>query len=75
MQNRRRGKDGQMAVKLDISKAYDRVEWEFLRKMMIKLGFDERWVALAMETIITASYSVLLNGEPKGFIKSTRGIK
>ena len=43
--------------------------------MMIKLGFDEKWVALAMETIITASYSVLLNGEPKGFIKSTRGIK
>ena len=42
---------------------------------MIKLGFDERWVALAMETVITASYSVLLNGEPKGFIKPTRGIK
>lgn len=63
-----------MAVKLDISKASDRVEWEFLRKMMIKLGFDERWVALAMETVITASYSILLNGEPKGFIKP-RGIK
>lgn len=64
-----------MAIKLDISKASDRVEWEFLRKMMIKLGFDERWVALAMETVITASYSILLNGEPKGFIKPTRGIK
>ena len=75
MQNRRRGKDGQMAVKLDISKAYDRLEWEFLGKMMIKLGFNERWVALAMETVIIASYSILLNGEPKGFIKPTRGIK
>lgn len=43
--------------------------------MMIKLGFDERWVALAMEIVITALYSVLLNDEPKGFIKPTRGMK
>ena len=41
MRNRRRGKDGQMAIKLDISKAYDWVEWQFLKKMMLRLGFDE----------------------------------
>lgn len=57
-----------MAVKLDISKAYVQVEWSFLEKMMIKMGLDERWVALAMETVTTASYFVLINGEPKGFI-------
>ena len=75
MRNRQSGKDGQMAIKLDISKAYDRVEWQFLKKMMLRLGFDERWVALAMETIHTASYSVLINVEPQGFFKPTRGIK
>ena len=58
-----------MAVKLDISKAYDRVEWSFLRQIMLKLGFDQHWVQLAMETVCTASYSMLINGEPKGFIK------
>ena len=61
MRNRRRRKDGQMAIKLDISKAYDRVKWQFLKKMMLRLGFDEQWVAFAMETIHTASYSVLIN--------------
>ena len=48
MRNRRKGKTGQIAVKLDISKAYDRVEWGFLQPMMLKLGFDTRWVELAM---------------------------
>ena len=75
MRNRRKGKTGHMAVKLDISKAYDRVEWEFLRKIMMKIGLPEQWVNLAMETVRTASYSILINGEPKGFITPTRGIK
>ena len=66
---------GQMVVKLDISKAYDWVEWSFLQGIMQKLGFDPRWVNLAMDTVTTASYSVLINGEPKGWITQSRGIR
>lgn len=75
MRNRRKGKTGHMAVKLDISKAYDRVEWEFLRRIMMKIELSEQWVNLAMETVRTASYSILINGEPKGFFTPTQGIK
>ena len=64
-----------MAVKLDISKAYNRVECGFLCQIMLKLGFNPKWVQLSMETITTASYSVIINGEPHGFIKPTRGLK
>ena len=64
-----------MAVKLGISKAYDRVEWEFLRRIMLKIGIPNQWVHLAMETVCTASYSILINGEPTGFITPSRGIK
>jgi hypothetical protein len=38
------GKEGFMAVKIDMSKAYDRVEWVFLKKVICKLGFVPRWM-------------------------------
>ena len=75
MRNKRTGKKWQMAIKLDFSKAYNRVEWVFLQEIMLKLGFDDRWVHLAMETMHTTTYSMLINGEPKGYITPSRGIK
>ena len=75
LRNRRQGKIGHMAMKLDFSKAYNCVEWEFLCKIMLKMGFDERWVHLAMQCVSTASYSVLLNGEPHGLISPSKRIK
>ena len=64
-----------MALKLDMSKAYDRVEWLFLEKILLRMGLQESWVALIMECITTVSYSILVNGEPKGLIKPSRGLR
>ena len=75
VRSRRKGKTGHMAVKLDISKAYDRMEWEFLRRIILKIGLPEQWVTLAMEIMKTATYSIHINGEPKGFITPTRDIR
>lgn len=50
-----------MAMKLDISKAYDKLEWRFLEAMMRKLGFDEVWITKIMTCVTTVSYAVLVN--------------
>jgi hypothetical protein len=75
MQHMKGGRQGYMALKLDMSKAYDRVEWEFLEKIMLKMGFHTRWVSIVMECVRTVSYSVLVNGDPKGFFNPSRGLR
>ena len=42
---------------------------------MEQLGFHSKWVTLMMECITTVSYSILVNGEPHGFIKPSRGLR
>ena len=68
------GKSEFVNLKLDMSKAYDRVEWSFLLKLMEKMGFHSKWIGLIYECINTVSYSILVNGKPQGNIKPTKGI-
>ena len=75
MKHHQLGKTGFMALKLDMSKAYDRVEWGFMEGLLQKMGFHEKWVALMMMCITTVSYSILINGEPTGTIYPSRGIR
>ena len=75
MDSHMKGREGFMALKLDMSKAYDRVEWNFLEAILRKLGFASRWVQMLMTCVRTVSYSVLVNGQPYGTIVPTWGIR
>ena len=66
---------GEMTLKLDMSKAYDRVEWECLEKIMEKLGFAERWICLIMQCVTFVTYAIEINGAPKGNIIPLKGIR
>ena len=75
MKNPDSGDTGLMVVKLDMSKAYDRVEWGYLENIMRKMGYNERWIRLVMVCVKTVTYSILVNGEPQGLITPIRGIR
>ncbi|XP_019100869.1 PREDICTED: uncharacterized protein LOC109132875 [Camelina sativa] len=75
LKSRRDFHTGYVAIKTDISKAYDRVEWNFLEAVMTQMGFAPRWVKWIMECVTSVSYEVLINGSPYGKIKPSRGIR
>jgi hypothetical protein len=75
MNTRLKGRQGYMALKLDMSKANDRVEWDFLEIIMRRLGFHDRWIKLVMICVRSVTYSVLINGVPHGHIRPSRGIR
>ena len=57
-----------MAAKTDMSKAFDRVEWNYLKALLQSLGFDNIWVRWIMSFVTKVNYSILLNGQSYGFI-------
>lgn len=57
-----RNKNDFMTLKLDVSKAYDRVEWNFLRLLLLRLGLTLRFVELIMLYVSSVSYFYMLNG-------------
>ena len=75
MHCRKSGKKGSLALKLDVSKAYDRVEWEFLKGIMIRLGFPTIWIERVMCCVSTPSFSVCINGKAYGNIIPSRGLR
>ena len=64
-----------MLDKLDIAKAYDKLNWKFIRKMLVAFGFSMAWVNWIMNLISSAFFSILVNGVPSGIITPTRGIR
>ena len=68
------GKDSIMAIKLDISKVFDQVEWSFVKSVMVRMGFNLRWINSIMQCITSVSYSVIINGVTYGNITPTRGL-
>ena len=61
--------------KLDIEKAYDHINWNYILKVLQRMGFGVTWVNWIKRCITTTSFYVMINGSPEGFFNITRGLR
>jgi ribonuclease HI len=73
--HRKKGRVGQLVLKLDLEKAYDRLEWSFIREILNFFKFPSSFVNLVLECVSTSSFSILVNGGQMENFKPSRGIR
>ena len=64
-----------MAIKIDLEKAYDKIEWSFIREMLLSLNFPSNLVELIMSCLSSVSSSLLFNGGCLDPFRPSRGIR
>jgi hypothetical protein len=75
MKKKTKGKKGLMALKLDMAKAFDRIEWPFVQAMLSTMGFPETLIKTIMNCITSVSYQILINGQPSKCFSPERGLR
>ena len=73
--SKKKGKVGYMAIKIDLEKAYDKIEWSFVREMLVRANFPTDLRDIIMSCVSTVSTSILFNGETLDPIYPSRGIR
>nr|XP_027066533.1 uncharacterized protein LOC113692333 [Coffea arabica] len=71
----KKSRGGNVVLKLDMAKAYDRVSWLHLIGVLRKFGFGERFIDMVWRLISNVWFSVMINGAAHGFFKSCRGLR
>ncbi|VFQ90194.1 unnamed protein product [Cuscuta campestris] len=66
---------GNAIIKIDMAKAFDRMDWGYLEHILKGFGFSDLSITILMANLKNTYISILINGEPTGFFKLERGVK
>ncbi|VVA31667.1 PREDICTED: reverse mRNAase [Prunus dulcis] len=72
---KKKGRCFETGIKVDMNKAYDRIEWDFMEVLMRRMGFNSRWINLVLGCVRSVSFSIILNGKPGDFFCPFRGLR
>lgn len=75
IRRRNKGLKGILSIKVDMSKAFDRVEWTFLKEMLRSLGFHNAWVCKVMRCVESVCYTLKINGKISEVIVPSRDLR
>ncbi|KAL2903953.1 hypothetical protein RDABS01_002663 [Bienertia sinuspersici] len=75
LKTRKKGRKFLAVLKVDLSKAYDRIRWDFLEKVLVNMNFPAVWVGWLMECVSTVRYAILVNGSPTPEFSPTAGLR
>eukprot|EP00253_Pinus_taeda_P032555 PITA_32555 len=64
-----------MIMQLDLAKAYDKLNWTYIRRVLISFGFDHNWVRWVMALVTSSSFLILVNGSPSETFVPSRGLR
>ncbi|KAL2921482.1 hypothetical protein RDABS01_012973 [Bienertia sinuspersici] len=75
LKTRKRGRNYLGILKVDLRKAYDRIRWDFLEKVLVSMNFPAVWVGWIMECVTTVKYAILVNGSPTKEFTPSAGLR
>ena len=75
LRQKKKGKVGYMALKIDLEKAYDKLEWSFIQDMLIRVNMPTDLIDTIMSCVTTVSTSIVFNGEALDPIYPSRGLR
>lgn len=64
-----------MAIKLDLRKAFDKLEWPFIRDMLHSINLPPKLIKIILSCISSSQLAILINGQPTNFFEPTRGVR
>jgi hypothetical protein len=68
-------KNKSFMLKIDLAKAFDRLEWNFIVTALIRKGMHPHFINLVHSCVSSPTFSVVINGQPFAKFKGSRGIR